>query len=223
MRLLSRPDQETETDVRDETDGADSPLSDEALVSSDLEPSDEAEADSESDSETPSDAGEKRRWRPKLATVLAGVAILVSGALMAASGYMIWFHQQTEREQQRRAEFAAAASQAAVTLMSIDSAKAEENVRQIIDNSTGQFKEDIESSADDLIRAAQDSKATTKATAKATAVQSMDADSAVVLVGTATTVSNSAGANQQPRNWRLSVTMVKDGEQIKMSKVEFVP
>lgn len=223
MRLLSRPDQETETDVRDETDGADSPLSDEALVSSDLEPSDEAEADSESDSETPSDAGEKRRWRPKLATVLAGVAILVSGALMAASGYMIWFHQQTEREQQRRAEFAAAASQAAVTLMSIDSAKAEENVRQIIGNSTGQFKEDIESSADDLIRAAQDSKATTKATAKATAVQSMDADSAVVLVGTATTVSNSAGANQQPRNWRLSVTMVKDGEQIKMSKVEFVP
>lgn len=223
MRLLSRPDQETETDVRDETDGADSPLSDEALVSSDLEPSDEAEADSESDSETPSDAGEKRRWRPKLATVLAGVAILVSGALLAASGYMIWYHQQADREQQRRAEFSAAASQAAVTLMSIDSAKAEENVRQIIDNSTGQFKEDIESSADDLIRAAQDSKATTKATAKVTAVQSMDADSAVVLVGAATTVSNSAGANQQSRNWRLSVTMVKDGEQIKMSKVEFVP
>ncbi len=54
-------------------------------------------------------------------------------------------------------------------------------------------------------------------------MQSMDADSAVVLVGTATTVSNSAGANQQPRNWRLSLTMVKDEDQIKMSKVEFVP
>ncbi|MFV8054220.1 hypothetical protein [Mycobacterium sp. 48b] len=217
MRLLSRPDEETEPTVLDDVD--DSPLIDDDVELPDqAAPSDEDETDDQ-----PLTSGEKRRWRPKLATVLAGAAILVSGASMAASGYMLWFHQQTDREQQRRAEFAAAASQAAVTLMSIDSAKAKDNVKQIVDNSTGQFKEDIESSADDLVRAAQDSKATTKAAAKATAVQSMDEDSAVVLVSTATTVSNSAGANQQPRNWRLSVTMVRDGGQIKMSKVEFVP
>lgn len=216
MRLLSRPVEETEPTVLDDVD--DSPLTDDDVELSDQAPSDEDDTDDQ-----PPTSDVKRRWRPKLATVLAGVAILVSGALLAASGYVVWFHQQADREQQRRAEFAAAASQAAVTLMSIDSAKAEDNVKQIVDNSTGQFKEDIESSAEDLVRAAQDSKATTKATAKATAVQSMDADSAVVLVSTATTVSNSAGANQQPRNWRLSVTMVRDGEQIKMSKVEFVP
>ncbi|WP_208301252.1 hypothetical protein [Mycobacterium sp. DL440] len=229
MRLLSRSDEATEAAVLDD---ADSQLSDDDLESLDQAEPDADGTDPECDGNTestgedgnqPSDADEKRRWRPKLATVLAGLAILVSAALLAAGGYMVWFHLQVDREQQRRAEFSAAASQAAVTLMSIDSAKAEENVRQIVDNSTGQFREDMESSAEDLVRAAQDSKATTKATAKATAVQSMDADSAVVLVSTATTVSNSAGANQQPRNWRLSVTMVKDGGQIKMSKVEFVP
>lgn len=203
MRLLSRSDQETETAMLDEADDLDS--------------------QQDGTDDQPPVVDEKRRWRPKLATVLVAVAILLSGVLLAASGYMLWFHRQTDHEQQRRAEFAAAASQAAVTLMSIDSAKAEENVKQILDNSTGQFKEDIESSAEDLVRAAKDSKATTKATAKAAAVQTMDTDSAVVLVGTSTTVSNSAGPNQQPRNWRLSVTMVRDGEQIKMSKVEFVP
>ena len=216
MRLLSRSDQETETAVLEPADDVDMQLSD-----GDLELLDQHEGDADEDQ--PSVRGTKRRWRPRLATLLAGVTILVSGALLAASGYMIWYHQQADREQQRRAEFSAAASQAAVTLMSIDSATAQDNVRQIIDNSTGQFKDDIQSSAEDLVKAAQDSKATTKATVKASAVQSMDADSAVVLVGTATTVSNSAGANQQPRNWRLSLTMVKDGEQIKMSKVEFVP
>jgi Mce-associated membrane protein len=216
MRLLSRSDQETETAVLEPADDVDTQLSD-----GDLELLDQHEGDADEDQ--PSVRGTKRRWRPRLATLLAGVAILVSGALLAASGYMIWYHQQADREHQRRAEFSAAASQAAVTLMSIDSATAQDNVRQIIDNSTGQFKDDIQSSAEDLVKAAQDSKATTKATVKASAVQSMDADSAVVLVGTATTVSNSAGANQQPRNWRLSLTMVKDGEQIKMSKVEFVP
>ncbi|BBX90387.1 hypothetical protein H5U98_04030 [Mycolicibacterium boenickei] len=211
MRLLSRSDQETDQ----ETEAA---VLDDAV---DVTPSAESETDD------PGDAGEapreKRSRRPRLATLLAGAAILVSGALIAAGGYVIWYHQQADREQQRRAEFAAAASQAAVTLMSIDSATAQDNVRQILDNSTGQFKADIESSSEDLVKAAQDSKATTKATVGASAVQSMDGDSAVVLVSTSTTVSNSAGANQQPRNWRLSVTMVKDGEQIKMSKVEFIP
>ena len=51
----------------------------------------------------------------------------------------------------------------------------------------------------------------------------MTKDSAVVLVTAATTISNSAGANQQPRTWRLSVDVVDDGGQIKMSKVDFVP
>lgn len=203
MRLLSRSDQETETAMLDEADDLDSQQDD--------------------TDDQPPVVDEKRRWRPKLATVLVAVAILLSGVLLAASGYMLWFHRQTDHEQQRRAEFAAAASQAAVTLMSIDSATAQDNVRQIIDNSTGQFKDDIQSSAEDLVKAAQDSKATTKATVRASAVQSMDAGSAVVLVSSATTVSNSAGANQQPRNWRLSLTMVEDGGQIKMSKVEFVP
>lgn len=203
MRLLSRSDQETETAMLDEADDLDSQQDD--------------------TDDQPPVVDEKRRWRPKLATVLVAVAILLSGVLLAASGYMLWFHRQTDHEQQRRAEFAAAASQAAVTLMSIDSATAQDNVRQIIDNSTGQFKDDIQSSAEDLVKAAQDSKATTKATVRASAVQSMDADSAVVLVSSATTVSNSAGANQQLRNWRLSLTMVEDGGQIKMSKVEFVP
>lgn len=206
MRLLSRTDQESEAAVVEHADDVDPELSDDLAVE-----------------DGPSTSNAERSRRPKLATLLAGVALLVSGALVAASGYMAWFHHQADRENQRRAEFAAAAAQAAVTLMSIDSATAEDNVRQIVDNSTGQFKDDIQSSAQDLVKTAQDSKASTKATVRASAVQSMDANSAVVLVSSATTVSNSAGADQQPRNWRLSLTMVEDEGQIKMSKVEFVP
>jgi Mce-associated membrane protein len=51
----------------------------------------------------------------------------------------------------------------------------------------------------------------------------MSPDSAVVLVTAATTISSSAGADQQPRSWRLSVTMLREGAQIKMSKVDFIP
>lgn len=48
-------------------------------------------------------------------------------------------------------------------------------------------------------------------------------DSAVVYVASTSEVTNSAGAKQDPRNYRLIVTMTRDGGQLKMSKVEFVP
>lgn len=174
--------------------------------------------------DAPSPSRSRRRWRfPRPAKITGVLAVAVSIALLAASGYMLWFRHQVEQEHQRRAEFSAAASQAVVTLMSIDSANANGNVAAIVANSTGQFKDDFQSAADDFIKAAQDSKSATKATARVAAVESMTPDSAVVLVTAATTVSNSAGTDQQPRNWRLSVTMVRDDGQIKLSKVEFVP
>ena len=167
--------------------------------------------------------GKRRRRRPRLATVVASVAMVATCALVAASGYLLWHHQRVGDEEQRRAEFAAAARQAVVTLMSIDGAKAEEDVQRIIDSSTGQFRDDFQSSAKEFVDVAKASKSVTTASVKASAVESMSEDSAVVLVTAATTISNTAGANQQPRTWRLSVDVVRDGGQIKMSKVDFVP
>ena len=181
-------------------------------------------ADAETGTPQESSTGRRRRLRrPKLKAVLAAVAVLASVALLAATGYMFHYDRQFAGELQRKAEFAASASQAVVTLMSIDGTKAEDNVQRIIANSAGQFRDDFQADAKDFVQVARESKAATKATVRSAAVESMTPDSAVVLVTAATTVSNTAGTNQQPRNWRLSVTMIRDGAQLKMSKVEFVP
>jgi Mce-associated membrane protein len=149
--------------------------------------------------------------------------LVVTCALLATGGYLVWHHQQVVHEQQRRAEFAAGAGQAVVALMSIDGSRAQDDVQRIIDDSTGQFRDDFKNSADEFVGVAKKSKAVTKASVQATAVESMTADSAIVLVTAATTITNTASANQQPRTWRLSVDVVNDGGQIKMSKVDFVP
>lgn len=47
-------------------------------------------------------------------------------------------------------------------------------------------------------------------------------DSAVVLVVASERVTNAAGAKDEPREFRLRVTVSPDGDQLKMSKVEFV-
>ncbi|KAB7758617.1 hypothetical protein MMUC44124_11020 [Mycolicibacterium mucogenicum DSM 44124] len=184
--------------------------------------SDPADAEAGTPQE-PSTGRWRRLCRPKLKTVLATVAVLASVAALVATGYMLHYHRQFDSEVQRKAEFTSAASQAVVTLMSIDGTKAEDNVQQILANSTGPFRDDFQADAKDFVQVARESKAATKATVRSAAVESMTPDSAVVLVTAATTVSNTAGTNQQPRNWRLSVTMIRDGAQLKMSKVEFVP
>jgi Mce-associated membrane protein len=178
--------------------------------------------------EEPVDAepgGKRRRWRAAriLKTLAAALAVACTAALITLSVLMILDHRHQEADQQRRAEYAAAGRQSVVTLMSLDFNKAKEDVQRIIDNSTGDFRDDFKNQADDFIKVAQESKVVTEVTVNTAAVESMSDDSAVVLVSASSRVTNSAGAKQEPRSWRLSVGLKRDGGQIKMSKVEFVP
>jgi Mce-associated membrane protein len=165
----------------------------------------------------------RRRFGRILKVMAAAVAIAATCALITLSVLMVIDHRHQAAEQQRRAEFAAAARQSVVTLMSLDFNKAKDDVQRIIDNSTGQFRDDFKNQMDDFIKAAQESKVITEVTVNATAVESMTNDSADVLVSATSRVTNAAGANQEPRSWRLSVNIERDGGQFKMSKVEFVP
>ena len=168
---------------------------------------------------------ERRGWRIGriLKVLAAGTAFACTCALITLSVLMVKQHRDQAAEQQRGAEYAAAARQSVVTLMSLDFNKAKEDVQRIVDNSTGQFRDDFKKQADDFVKVAQESKVITEVTVNTAAVESMTNDTAVVLVSASSRVTNAAGAKQEPRSWRLSVNLQRDGGQIKMSKVEFVP
>lgn len=176
-------------------------------------------------------AGDKpawyRRWRrrPGLATLAAGLAVMVIVALLAASAYMVWEHRNVSQQRQRAAEFAAAARQGVVTLTSLDFNNAKDGVQRILDDSTGAFRDDFQKMAKDFTKVVEESKVIEQGTVQAVAVdmESMTNDSAVALVASKSEVTNAAGAKQDPRSFRLIVTLTRDGGQLKMSKVEFVP
>ncbi|WP_425577717.1 hypothetical protein [Nocardia callitridis] len=156
------------------------------------------------------------------AVAFLAAAVLICAAL-GASGFMLWQHHATTADQQRTAEFSAAARQGAVTLTSLDFNHAKDDVQRIIDNSTGEFRDDFQSRAEDFTKVIEQSKVATEGKADVAAVESMTQDSAVVLVAATSQVTNAAGAQQEPRAWRLSMTVTRDAGQLKMSKVEFVP
>ena len=185
------------------------------------------EAATEETEEKPLRLGRIRRLRrrPKWSTIAAAVAILIIVAALAGSGYMIKEHHDAARNRQRVAEFAAAARQGIVTLTSLDFNNAKQGVQRILDNSTGSFKDDFVKMADDFTKVVEQSKVISQGTVQSAAVDldTMTDNSAVVLVASTSEVTNAAGAKQDPRSYRLIVTVARDGDQLKISKVEFVP
>lgn len=178
--------------------------------------------------ESPEDTGEPTqaparfgRLRSRLPWVAATLAVLAIGGLVVGDVLMLVHHRGVVQRQHQTAEFAAAARQSVVTLMSLNYETVDDDVQRIIDNSTGEFKKDFETHTEDFVKTARTSKTVTEATATVSGVESMSDNEAVVLVAASTKVTNTAGAKEEPRNWRLTVHMARDGDQLKMSKVDF--
>ena len=161
-----------------------------------------------------------------LRTVTVAVTTLLTAGLLGATGYMVWQHQKAAELRRSAAEFTAAARQDVINLMSMDYTRAQESVQRVLDNSTGKFRANFDETADEFVKALQDEKIVTTATINDAAVEldSMTDESAVVMVS-ATSRREGRQApkeQQQPQLWRVLLTLERDGDQIKMSDVEFV-
>jgi Mce-associated membrane protein len=169
----------------------------------------------------------RRRWpwrlrRPTRRAVGVGTAIMLICASFAASGYIVWQHRTLVQQRQHAEEFAAAAREEVATLMSIDPAHAAENVQHTIDDTTGALKSQLEATSGYMAKNAQDAQVTTKATVQDVAIESMTDNSAVVLVVAKSDTINPDKSVRPPVFWRLSVNIDRDGDRLKMSKLDFV-
>lgn len=166
---------------------------------------------------------EQAGWRRRIPMIAAVAGVILIVCFTGASVYMALQHRDATKHQQREAAFVAGAKQGVLNMISLDFNKAKADVQRVIDSSTGQFKDDFQQRANDLIAVVTQSKAITEGTVNAAAIESMDQDSAVVLISATSQVTNSPpGKDEPPRIWRLRVTVAQVGGQYKMSKVEYV-
>ena len=156
------------------------------------------------------------------AVVLAGV-VLVACSGVGASGCVVWHHRALTAEHRRAAEYAAAARQGAITYMAINADKARQDVQRIIDDSTGSLKARMLMTAEDLAKAIEKSKVSTTVDVKAVSVDSMTANSAVVLVAANASATGPSKEKPVSRSWRIVMTLQRDGGQIKMANIEMLP
>ena len=172
------------------------------------------------------DPGPARRRRRlpslSLSAISKAAAIILICAFAAATGYMMWRDHDAAERAQRSANFVAGARQGIINMTSLDFNRAKDDVQRVIDSSTGQFRDDFQQRAKDFASVVEQSKVVTQGTVSSAALESMDEHSASVLILATSKITNAAGAKDEPRVFRLRVTVTEDGGQYKMSKVDFV-
>lgn len=173
----------------------------------------------EADGSPTAAAARRRRPGPALVAVTLAAALLC--ALLAASGYMFQQHLTATRDHDNVAQYSAVARQGVVNLMAINYNSAQADVQRVLDSTTGPFRQQFEDTSKDLVKALQDAKVVTEVTVTGVAVESMTADSAVVLVAATSQRGDTDPQNRDPRTWRAVVTVTRDSGQLKISQIDF--
>ena len=202
------------------TDKEDAETADELEPNDTAEPADDTAAD---DAEADTDGGDDsepatdRRWGRRLRI---GAVVVIFVAALATSGYLgwqLWQDKQIEQASQQ-------AQQAAVTyaqiLTSIDSNKVDENFAQVLDGSTGEFKDMYSQSSVQLRQLLIDNKATAHGVVLDSAVQSASKDKVVVLLFVDQAVSNTSVPDPRVDRSRIKMTMENVDDRWRASKVE---
>jgi len=178
--------------------------------------------DAQVDGGVETSAGSSRRFASTTRTMtIAWIAIIV--AMAALAGWLGWKYQRSHYETQRHAQLLQTATQTAVNLTTIDWTQADSDAQRILSSATGHFRDEFAQNSPMFIETVKKAQAKSNGTVSLAGIESATTDSARVLVAVTVTTSNAGAPAQQPRYWRMRMSVQFDGSDPKVSNVEFVP
>ncbi len=157
------------------------------------------------------------------ARLTMALAVVVAVVLAALVGWLGFGAYQSHQAQQQRELFVRTGRQGALNLTTIDWQHADSDAQRILDSATGTFYDDFSKRQQpfiDIIKKAQSKSAGTITEA---GLESETGDEAQVLVAVSVQTSNIGAAQQEPQAWRLRISVIKVGDEVKVSNVAFVP
>ncbi len=155
----------------------------------------------------------------RLATILGLVAVV---ALAGLCGWLGFRTYQSHKSAEERSLFLQVGRQAALNLTTIDFEHADEDVQRVLDSSTGTFYDDFNTRAQPFKEVVKQAKSKSVGTIAEAGIESETEDGAEVLVAVTVRTSNAGAAEQEPRAWRMRITVQKVGDEAKVANVRFV-
>ncbi|MGE2730159.1 Mce protein [Mycolicibacterium vaccae] len=156
----------------------------------------------------------------KLALIAGLVVVLALTGLTAWLGYHTY---ESHRAEQQRNLFLQVGRQGALNLTTINWESAEEDVQRILDSATGTFYDDFQQRAQPFVEVVKQAQSTSEGTIAEAGLESHHGDEGQVLVAVTVRTSNAGAPEQQPRAWRMRITVQEVNGEAKVSKVDFVP
>jgi Mce-associated membrane protein len=162
----------------------------------------------------------KPRSPERMATVLGLVMVVALGAL---AGWLGFRGYQSHQSQQQRQLFVQVGRQGALNLTTIDWQHADADVQRILDSATGTFYDDFSNRSKPFVDVVKKAQSKSVGTVTEAGLESQSGNEAQVLVAVSVKTSNLGAADQDPRYWRMRITVQKLGNEAKVSNVAFVP
>jgi Mce-associated membrane protein len=189
--------------------------------SADRADDDSAAVDYDSDAESDEAATTSQQTSHVRLATLMGLAVVT--VLTTLVGWLGFTAYQRHQAAERRELFVAVGRQGALNLTTIDWQHADADVKRVLDSATGTFYDDFAKRQQPFIEVVKKAQATSKGTITEAGLESESGDEAQVLVAVSVKTSNIGAAEQEPRAWRMRISVQKSGDQAKVSNVAFVP
>lgn len=149
-----------------------------------------------------------------------GCAVLIT--LICLVGFLAFQVHRGSRVEQFRAVLVQSAKQGAVNLTTVDYRHADADVQRILDSASGEFYDDFKNRSAPFIDVVKKARSTSVGTVTEGGLESANDHGGQVLV-TVTVATKKGEQDQPPRHWRMRMTVERDGDTVKVSRVEFVP
>jgi Mce-associated membrane protein len=155
----------------------------------------------------------------RLALVAGTGMVSVLAALAAWTGHHAL---QSHQAEQFRAQVLSTAERVALNLTTISWQQADADIQRILDGAVGSFHDDFAQRAPQFVEVVKQAKSTSSGAITAAGVESQTSDEAAVLVTVNVKTSDAAVPEPSTRLWRMRLVIHSTGDQMKVSKVDFV-
>lgn len=162
----------------------------------------------------------RRMSHVRMATIIGVVLVLALGGLTGWLGFQAYTSQQADDQ---RNLFVQVGRQGALNLTTINWETAEADVQRILDSATGTFYDDFQQRSQPFVEVVKQAQSKSVGTVTEAGLESESDNEGQVLVAVTVNTSNAGAPEQQPRAWRMRITVQKIEDQAKVSNVEFVP
>jgi Mce-associated membrane protein len=190
----------------------------------DAEDFDAADTEDADAAEPDADETAKKRAPEWVSRTPIPVGVVAIVALLGVGGWLGFRFHQDQQVRDQRNLYVQVARQTAINLTTINYAQVDADIKRVLDSATGGFHEEFQTRSKPFVEVVKKVQSKTEGTISEAGLLSSTKDQGQVLVAIAVKTSlGGAPPDQEPRRWRMRLTVDKTGDGAKVSNVEFVP